>query len=136
MRLGTITACLALALCALCAQPLPLAAAPRGAKGDKEKKLSPAEAQAKELLDKATALTNIEAPTSPGFVMIAHFKFAAAKKNYEGSETLQWSSPDLGRSQFSAGSYTRVRVVARDKMYLAQSSNYLPFPGQQWQSML
>lgn len=118
-------------LIALGISAYPLAAAPR-----KNKKLSPAEAQAQGLLENAKALTDIAAPGSPPFVIIARARLEFAGKSTEGMYGMSWDAPDRFREVFSFPDYRETDVVIGDKYYRQRSSSTQPLLVAQLETLL
>jgi len=118
-------------LIALGISACPLAAAPH-----KNKKLSPAEAQAQALLDEAKALTDIEAPGRPPFVMIANVRYTLGDTTTAGKLGISWSASDLFRREFSLPGFHEVEVISGGKLYRLRDTEYLPYAVRHWSTMI
>ncbi len=107
---------------------------PRAASAHKNKKLSSAEIQA--LLHRAKQLTDIEAPGSPPFVMIARAHLEFAGKSTDGMYGISWAAPDRFREAFSFPDYKETDVVVGHKCYRERTSSARPLLVTQLESLL
>ena len=107
----------------------PLAAAPH-----KNKKLSSTEIQA--ILHRAKKLTDIEAPGSPPFTLIANARYTLGDTTTVGTLGISWSAPDLFRREFSLPGFHEVELVSGGKLYRLRDTNYLPYAVRHWLTMI
>ncbi|HLW83377.1 MAG TPA: hypothetical protein VKS20_15165 [Candidatus Acidoferrales bacterium] len=103
------------------------------AKNKKDKKAEQAEAQA--LLDKAAALTNIEAPGSQPFVYIANTSWTENGKTTKGLFGVAWQRVDRYREQIAFPGFMQTEVVSGDKLYRARNTEPMQLLAMRWLSM-
>lgn len=103
------------------------------ARDKQDKKVEQAEAQA--LLDKAAALTNIEAAGSQPFVYIANTSWTDSGKTTKGLFGVAWQRADRSREQIAFPGFMQTEVVSKDKLYRARNIAYLPLVAARWRGM-
>ena len=87
-------------------------------------------------LANAAAITDIRSPHSSAFLLAADVHFKLGKKSVDGKYGLSWAAPDMYHEVFVFPGFRQDVVVSGDKIYRKRTSDFLPLPVYEWQSLL
>lgn len=90
---------------------------------DSEKELK---AQAEALLAKSHDLSNIEAPGSPAFTLMATIHYQIGTQTADGDGQVVWLAPGHYQETFSAPGYAYKEIAQDGKLYLSRTDNQMP----------
>ena len=87
-------------------------------------------------LAKAAALTDIRSPSSLPFLLVADVHFKFEKQTVDGKYGLSWASPDMYHEVVVFPGFRQDVVVSHDKIYRKRTSDFLPLPVYEWESLM
>jgi hypothetical protein len=87
-------------------------------------------------LTKAAGITDIRSPHSSAFLLTANVHFRLGKQSIDGKYGLSWGAPNLYHEVFVFPGFRQDVVVSGDKIYRKRTTNFLPLPVYEWQSLL
>jgi hypothetical protein len=111
-------------------------AVPCAAAQDKTQSAAAEDSAAMAMLKKASALTDIRSASSPAFMLIANLHFAFGKEKVDGKYGLEWAAPNVFHEEYVMPGFDQKTVVANGWKYQKRTSNFLPLPVGEWETLL
>ena len=86
----------------------------------------PSKKEAKELLRKAAADSELRGSGAAPFHLLANFKYTLDNNTVDGMYELFWAAPDKYREYFKMGDVVETDIAAGNKLYVERSTKAIP----------
>jgi len=88
----------------------------------------PSNQEARSMVDRFFEATDLRAPGSPPFHLVAHVRYDVGDKSVDGMYELLWASPDRYRETFKMAGMAEVDVALETRIYIFRNTSSVPLP--------